>query len=580
MLLPAGWADLPADWRTRCDPHDESAQRFWKRYHHERAEAIGCVYDELAADVRVQFFANLRLVKGSRFAGKPFTLLPHAEHQIVRPFFGYKEAGTDPPPHRSDIDKLGTRQFRRADHWVAKKNAKTTLGAGLGAEALFLEREPGVEVYACAADREQAGRLYESLAPMISGQPTLDALSKRLDSVKRIVVPSLNGFLHVNSSEAYTKHGSQQFAVLADELHAWPGREYWSVMTQGAFASREEWILYVMSTPGFSMTGVGYEEFEYANRVRMGEIDDPRLLPAIHVLSQEDDWKDEANWYKANPALGFKGCGWPYALDIEDLRDEFRKALAMPSTEQEFRVLRLATWMSTTSRYFDMLAWGDCFEQMPTPLAGRPVYAGLDLSETQDITAAMHMAWDDDGGLSVVGHYWLPGAGIEDRERRDRVPYREWARQGWITLNDGDVIDYTGVRRYMNERADEWGMPVEAGYDPYNARQICEVLLAGEDGFNMVPVRQGPPSLSEPTKRLKDLQVSGKLRTGKDPVLRWMAENTVVLSDSNGNIKPNKAPGKKRLRIDGISALVTGMNRALMHGATQRSAYEADDFSV
>lgn len=571
-MLPTGWADLPDGWRSLCDPHDEAHSRFWRTWHHERAEAIGCVYDERAADVRVAFFANLKLVKGSRYAGKPFNLLPHAEHQIVRPFFGYKEAGTDPPERRADIDPLGTRQFRRADHWVAKKNAKTTLGAGLGAEALFLEREPGVEVYACAADRDQAGRLYESLAPMISNQPTLDALSKRLDSVKRIIVPSLNGFLHVNSSEAYTKHGSQQFAVLADELHAWPGREYWTVMTQGAFASRDEWILYVMSTPGFSMTGVGYEEFEYAQRVALGEVDDPRLLPAIHVLDQEDDWHDEANWYKANPALGFKGCGWPYALDIEDLRDEYRKALVMPSTEQEFRVLRLATWMSTTSRYFDMLAWRKC-EETPSPLTGRPYYGGLDLSETQDITAYMRMAWDSDT-LDVHGHYWLPAANIEERERRDRVPYREWARQGWITLTEGDIIDYLSVRNYVNETSARDGMPVEIGYDPYNARQICEVWLAGEDGHSMVPVRQGPQSLSDPTKRIKDLVASGKVKFGNDPVLRWMAENTVVLSDSNGNIKPNKAPNKQRLRIDGISALVTGLNRALVMTAPQQSVYE------
>lgn len=572
MKLPAGWADLPDDWRKRCDPHDQSHAAFWHSWHHERAEAVGLIYDEHAADARVAFFGQLRLVKG-KWGGQPFTLLPHAEHQIVRPFFGYKEPGTTAPAQRADLDPLGRRYFRRVDHWVGKKNAKSTLGGGLGAEAAFMEREPGVEVYLCAADREQASIVYQTLAPMVREQPTLNALSKRIDSQKRIVIPSLNGFINVNSSEAYTKHGTQQFAVLADEVHAWPGFDYWDVMTQGAFASRDEWILYVMSTPGFNLYGVGYREYNYAQSIRKGEEDCARLLPAIHTNEASADWHDPATWYAANPALGYPGCGYPYALELSDLQDEYNRAVTLPSTETAFRVLRLATWMPVANNYFNMGDWVAGHAAEPRDFTG-PVWAGMDLSETQDLTAYMLFGWDDDGGLSVRGHYFLPGHNIGDRERRDKVPYREWAAAGWITLTEGDVIDYSAVRAHIHKMTDAYGMPQELAYDRYNARQIAEVWLAGEDGYTVTPVPQGPPSLSEATKRLKDIVTQKKLRTGGDPVLKWMAENTAVKTDTNGNVAPNKAPGGKRRKIDGIAALVTGMSRSLINVAEPASVYE------
>jgi len=155
---------------------------------------------------------------------------------------------------------------------------------------------------------------------------------------------------------------------------------------------------------------------------------------------------------------------------------------------------------------------------------------------------------------------WIPGESARRRERRDRVPYETWAQAGHIRLTDGNVIDYRAIRARVNDLRKEFDIR-EIGYDPYNAEYLCNQQLGDEDGFEVVPVRQGFLSLSEPSKHLEKLVVSGKLRHGGNPVLRWHASNVSIRMDPSGCIKPDKA--KSTERIDGIAALVTALHRAL-----------------
>lgn len=526
MMLPEKWCDLPRDWRTRTA---------WTAYHRRRAKAIGCTYDEKRADDIVGFMQSHRLVKG-RWGGQPVKLLPHFEHQAVRPFYGY-------------MGDNGRRRFQRCDMWTGKKNAKTTNGSLVASEALFWEQEPGAEVYSCAGDHEQAGLIYQNFSPMVEGNAYLAPISKRLDTQKRIVYPQINGFYAATSSEAPTKAGYQPSCVLFDEIAFQKNRELWDMMTQGAFASRLEPQLWVMSTAGWDRNGIGYEEYTYARQVRDGIIDDPRLLPVIWEMPEDDDWTDERNWKKANPALDF-------VFDIENIRAEFRKAVERPANENAFRMLRLNQWVSQETRFIPMRAWDACGAE-PHLFTGREWFGGVDLSTTTDLTAWVEIAFAD-GFCDINAHFWLPGAGIEDKERRDHAPYREWARAGLMTLTDGDIVDYQVVRRHINERAQLLGMPHEVGYDPWSARQFCEVDLPF-DGFNMEQVRQGYATLSSPTKMLLELVLSGKLRHGGNPILRWHMDNCVAVSDPAGNIKLDK--GKATNRIDGIAALVNALDR-------------------
>jgi len=120
-------------------------------------------------------------------------------------------------------------------------------------------------------------------------------------------------------------------------------------------------------------------------------------------------------------------------------------------------------------------------------------------------------------------------------------------------------VDYQQVRAYLNQRSNLLGMPYEVGFDPWSARQFCEVELP-YDGFQMAQVRQGYATLSSPTKHLLGLVVGRKLRHGGNPILRWMADNAMAVHDPAGNVKLDKS--RSTSRIDGIAALVNALERA------------------
>ncbi len=165
----------------------------------------------------------------------------------------------------------------------------------------------------------------------------------------------------------------------------------------------------------------------------------------------------------------------------------------------------------------------------------------------------------DDPRWSILAFFFLPEDAIEKRSKRDQVPYDVWARQKLFILTPGNVIDYDFIRAKVNEVAGEYEIK-EIAYDPYNAQQVVTQLMG--DGFTMVPIRQGFLTLNAPTKRLIELMLTEQLAHGGNPVLRWMASNTILATDAAGNIKPDKA--LSRAKIDGISATVTALARVIV----------------
>ena len=157
------------------------------------------------------------------------------------------------------------------------------------------------------------------------------------------------------------------------------------------------------------------------------------------------------------------------------------------------------------------------------------------------------------------------------RERRDRVPYETWARQGLVETTPGNVIDYDYIRARINELGERFDIR-EIAVDRWNATQLA-IQLQG-DGFEVVTFGQGFKDMTAPTKELEKLVVGGRLRHGGHPVLRWMAGNVAVQTDAAGNLKPSKK--KSTERIDGIVAAVMALGRALLC-VEQRSVYEDED---
>jgi phage terminase large subunit-like protein len=511
-------------------------------------------FSEERADRAVKFIEGyLRHTKG-QFAGQPF-ILREWQKEHIRQIFGR-------------LNEDGSRQVRQVYWELPKKNGKSEIAAGVALALLYTDREPAAEIYGAAADREQASIVFNVAASMVRANSKLSERSKIIDSSKRIVVPQAGSFYRALSADVAGKHGFNSHGVIFDEIHAQRDRRLWEVLTFGAGDARKQPLVFGITTAGIpGESPVAEELHEYADQILRGIIPpDPTFYPVIYAAPPEADWTDEEVWRACNPALGD-------FLSLDSVRTACERAKRVPSEQNSFRRLRLNQWTKQETRFIDMSDWDACDNPVDlTAAQDLNWYAGLDLSTKLDVTALVLVARDESGTYHLVPFFWLPKDNLRDRPNQESVKYRTWAEKGLLTLTEGNVVDFSAVRRRLNELRDDAGLCIkEVAFDPWAAAQLAQQLT--EDRFEMVEVGQTFRYLSEATKELQASIVHGNVRHGGHPVLRWMADCMTVKSDLNGNVRPVKPDRlKNSKRIDGIVAAIMGMARAMV-ADNSRSVY-------
>ena len=190
------------------------------------------------------------------------------------------------------------------------------------------------------------------------------------------------------------------------------------------------------------------------------------------------------------------------------------------------------------------------------PTDGRPAYCGVDLASTTDTTAFVAVWPDEDGTYDIHAHIFIPEDRAEESAKRDRVPYLQWAKDGFVTLTEGDICDYDAVRDHILsfcERNEVRGVAI----DRYNATHLTTQLTA--EGVDVKPFGQGFLSMSAPMKFLETLALGKRLRHGGNPVLAWQMSNVQAKVDDAGNVKPSKKNVSSTARIDAAVALIMAL---------------------
>ncbi|MFH6671583.1 terminase large subunit [Streptococcus suis] len=507
-------------------------------------------YDKAKADRAVAFINNLSHTKG-KWAGKRFDLLPWQE-QIVRDLFGI-------------VKEDGNRQFLTAYIEIPKKNGKSELAAAIALYLLYADNEASAEVYGAACDRNQASIVFDVAKQMVQMSRPLEKRSKIMGATKRIVNYSNAGFYQVLSAETGTKHGLNVSGLVFDEIHAQPNRHLYDVLTKGSGDAREQPLFFIITTAGTDRNSICYELHTKALDILNGRKKDTSFYPVVYGLSDDDDWNDEANWLKANPSLG-------HTIGIDRVREAYQQALDNPAEENVFKQLRLNMWTSSSVAWIPehVYAKGNDPIQYES-LKGRSCYAGLDLSSTSDITAFVLVfppRFEEENYI-VLPFFWLPEDTLELRCRRDHVLYDVWERQGYIKTTEGNVVHYGFIEKFIEDLSEIYHIK-EIAYDRWNATQMVQNLEGM--GLTMVPFGQGYKDMSPPSKELYKLMMEGKIQHGGHPVLKWMGQNVVMRQDPAGNIKPDKE--KSVEKIDGIVALIMGLDRCIRHQTDEGSVYD------
>lgn len=508
-------------------------------------DAGDCRLDEQAAQKAIDFFPEcLRHIEGE-LGGKPFELQPW-QQSIVGNTFGWK---------RPD----GTRRYRIVSVWVPGKNGKTPLAAGIGLYIWVCDNEPGAQVVNFAFTVPQASLLWRWTRGFTEAEPELSQRIKIYTATHTMTLKAQEAsFFRTIALEAGGVHGFNLHGAIGDELHAIKDAEAVRII-KTRFASRRNPLLVFISTAGWDRNSIGYEEYVYARKVRDGVIKDPYYLPVIYEAEERDDWTSEKVWAKANPNLG-------YSVKLDYLREQCDKAQKLPAYENTFRQLHLNQWTEQAVRWIPMRAWDACNEELDLEyLKGRLCIAGMDLASVRDTTAlVLVFPVNETKKFHILPHIFIPEEGAREREDVDQVPYREWAKQGWVTMTPGSATDYEYVYQRFEQYCSQYRVH-ELVYDAWSANTIINRIVndMGYPEDKCVKHRQGFQSISEPAKLLEGCVLEKRIVHGNNSVLRAQVSGATIRIDPSENIRLDKASSNSR--IDAVVATVMAIGRAALH---------------
>lgn len=553
--------------RPSCKREWQACERHLKDLQRQGTDGFPFVFDESRANRIFDWFERCcRHVRGP-FSGQLIKLLPFQKFDLGC-LFGWVHKDT------------GRRRFKKSFNMRARGNVKSTEMSGIAlygmcGDCVYPPGHPELKIYEdspeveCAAvDKDQAKRVWLDAKKM--GEASPDIL-KRL-RIRRTYVEhqSRGGWLRPLSKDTKNKDSGAPCLVIIDEYHAHPTSEIHDVLYSG-FGKRQQSLMCIITTAGKDAeNSPAKKEYDICCKILDGDIIDENYFVVIRELDKDDDPHDGSKWVKANPILQEDN---EYSrILLEQIRAEHNLAYGSgdPDKIREFLIKRCNLWQADSeNKYFSGCM--DKWKALAVPrreflelVRGRECWVGVDLSKCVDLTATGFVFPLDDGRYAVTAHGFMPENTATKHEHTDRVPYKAWTRAGWCTLTEGDVTDDKFIKNYIHEMEfDEKWKIREICIDPYGARQFANDMAA--EGYACVEIRQGVQTLSEPTKKFRELTLQGKIVHDGSPLLTWCLSNAVEVQDNNGNIKLSKKHKDDSQRIDLLAAVINAMVRALLH---------------
>jgi len=534
-----------------------------------RAKKKDCpfIFDPWHANDACSFIEKLPHVEG-KWDTPDIVLHPSHVFFVVQ-LFGFRQRKA---VKLEGYGEFHPRRYTSALFAVARKNAKSTLSAGILNYCLCCEPEEGAQVISAATTFPQASIIFNVAKRMVEKSPDMReafGLECWAKAISRYETGASFKPIHAKAS---TQDGLNPSHVGLDEIHAHKTADLLNVLTSAAGARGNPLWLYT-TTEGYINPGPWGEIRMFARRLLEGVFGTTadHFLVVFYAVDDEnktlgikaDDEFDEACWIKANPLIDVN----PHLLSA--IRKEAIEARQMPSKLAEFRIKRLNRQASTADGWIDLTKWQACGGAVDLEwLKGHPCYGGLDLASTTDL-ASFRLIWPVEGKIYTHGWRWVPESAVAYRTERGTVPYAAWVEQGFLKQTPGNVTDYAIVEHDIREIVATYKVQM-IGFDPWNARDITNRLIGDE--IPMVEFVQGTKSYHPAMQGLELAYIGGNLVHGGDQVLNWCASNIVSRRDQNLNM----APDKKRSadKIDDMTALLMAI------GVSQSEETEEPKFQM
>ncbi len=502
----------------------ESKKKTFNYYFDEQAGERWCIFIQMLPHTKGKWAR-----KGEKLALEPWQMF------FVMCIFGWK---------RKDNH---LRRYRKALLFVPRKNGKSALAAGIGLGMLAIDNEHGAEVYSGATSEKQA---YEVFKPAkIMANKTDDYRSMFGVEVFASNISILENGSKFEPIIGNPGDGSSPSCAIVDEYHEHKDDRMYDTMLTG-MGAREQPIMLMITTAGDNLSGPCYQMQLDAQKMLEGAIEDDETFALIYTVDSGDDWTTEESLQKANPNFGVSVDGDFLKSRLNDAKNNSRK-------QSTYQTKHLNIWVGSREAYFNVEKWRNCSDSSLklSDYEGQRCYMGLDLASKIDIAALELLIPLGNDEFVRFGRYYLPEAAIENGVNEH---YQGWMRDGWLTITEGDIIDFNYIKRDILELKSLFEIQSVA-YDPYQATMLVTELMA--EGVPVVEIGATVKNFSDPMKTLDAMIIAGKLSHNSDPVMTWMVSNCTGKLDAKDNVFPRKE--RPENKIDGVVALLMALNRAM-----------------
>lgn len=505
--------------------HDISRKNFAWRMDKKRANHV-CIFFEHV----------LKHVEGN-YSGLHFKLLPFQVFFLVN-IFGFMGVA-DPK----------VRRFQDAILFIARKNGKTTLSAGLAIYDM-LYGEQGAQVYAVSTKRDQSSLAFHIAGEMIE---RLDEGFKKQfkGNIYKIRCAKKFSVFKPLANTSKTMDGMNPTLTIFDEAAAIEDQAIFDVMRTATGARKAFTNVYIttaqtkQTTPFFHKLAYAEKELDkFSEGKKMNE----RMFMLLYGLEDGDQWDDVKCWKKANPALG-------KSLYMSSISGLFDEAKVLTAERITFQTKHLNIWSRGITAWLDMADWTKCCNR--EIIRKGALYVTIDLSRTRDLTA-VGMIWVWKGEKYYDYHCFYPRPSLEKLDPVTRSIFEQAHNQNKLTFLESKAIEHEPIVNFVKDLRDSHRYDVhEVGLDFYDGMKMQIDLK--EEGFNASLISQKVATMSPVTKELERLIVNRGINLLVDPFLKWQAENcllTVGLNDNYKVIKDNATNNK----IDAIICLIMGLS--------------------
>lgn len=480
------------------------------------------------------------------FAGKPF-ILEIWQKAFIEAIFAIKI-------YDEEINKY-IRKYKEILFLVGRKNGKTPLIAAITLSEWFCG-EVGTKVLCSSNDYEQAGLMFDAINAMREESPTLAKVTRKNIKGMYFGNPKRKkkkgkfsyqnkGNIKKLSAKTGAKEGKNIKIGAVDEVFEMKDDSLVMPIRQ-ALSTQDEPLYFELTTEGFTTDGYLDERLKDARGVLRKELDRPRWLIWMYTQDNElEVWQDESSWVKSNPGLGVIKK-WSFLRDmVEEAKTSTSKKAFVLAKDFNIKQNNAQAWLQEKDIRNDLTYDIE-------NLRGSVGIGGVDLSETTDLTAATVMIMKSNSREKYfITHYFIPEPKLQEKD--DDKDYLQWAKDGFLTVCNGDEVDYTDVVNWFVMLYKKYKIKLfKVGYDRWGAKSFVKDM---EDyGFDMERINQDYSNLSHPMKLLEAELKSNKINYNQNPVCIWCFKNTACKFDNFGRIMPVKVQDMRNRRIDGTLA--------------------------